>query len=151
MNSRVKDMHYQRMLDKEHEPSEGDIFSYLGNNAREAWVDIVSFLKTNYDFLPELDFGGAKYGWSIRYRRRGRSLCTLYPEKGSFAILIVLGKKEVIEFKEKTGDFSERFIALFNNARQFHDGRWLWIRVLEKSDAEDVKRLLIIKRKPRNK
>lgn len=144
-------MNYQRMLDKEHEPSEREVFSYLGNNAKEAWADIISFLKTNYDFLPELDFGGAKYGWSIRYRRSGKSLCTLYPEKGSFTILIVLGKKEVIEFKEKISDFSEGFIALFNNARQFHDGRWLWIRVLEKSDAEDVKRLLIIKRKPKNK
>lgn len=144
-------MNYQRMLDKEHEPSEREIFSYLGNNAKEAWADIISFLKTNYDFLPELDFGGAKYGWSIRYRRSGKSLCTLYPEKGSFTILIVLGKKEVIEFREKISDFSEGFIALFNNARQFHDGRWLWIRVLEKSDAEDVKRLLIIKRKPKNK
>ena len=144
-------MNYQRMLDKEHEPSEKDIFGYLGNNAKEAWADIISFLKTNYDFLPELDFGGAKYGWSIRYRRSGKSLCTLYPEKGSFTILIVLGKKEVIEFKEKISDFSEAVIALFNNARQFHDGRWLWIRVLKKPDAEDVKRLLIIKRKPKNK
>lgn len=128
-----------------------EIFSYLGNNAKEAWADIISFLKTNYDFLPELDFGGAKYGWSTKYRRSGKSLYTSYPEKGSFTILIVLGKKEVIEFKEKISDFSEGFIALFNNARQFHDGRWLWIRVLEKSDAEDVKCLLIIKRKPKNK
>ena len=151
MNSRVKNMNYQRMLDKAHEPSEREVFSYLGNNAKEAWADIISFLKTNYDFLPELDFGGAKYGWSIRYRRSGKSLCTLYPEKGAFTILIVLGKKEVERFEEHMNEFSKEFVESFRSASQFHDGRWLWIRALDKSDTEDIRHLLVMKKKPKNK
>jgi len=67
-------MEYERMLDKDHEPSEKEILEYLGGEAGEAWVDIVSFLRTSYDFSPELDYGGTKYGWSVRYRRSGKSL-----------------------------------------------------------------------------
>lgn len=142
-------MQHQRMLDKDHKPSEQDMLSYLGGKAAEAWADIVSFLSTRYDFSPELDYGGAKYGWSIRYRRSGKSLCTLYPERGAFTILIVLGRKEVAQFEEHMSEFSPAFVELFKSARQFHDGRWLWARVLDDSHTEDIKRLLIIKRKPK--
>jgi hypothetical protein len=144
-------MQYQRMLDKEHEPSEKQILGYLGGKAAEAWADIVSFLKTHYDFSPEPDYGGAKYGWSIRYRKSGKSLCTLYPERGAFTILIVLGKKEVEQFEEHMSEFSTQFVELFKSARQFHDGRWLWIRILDKPDTEDVRQLLVVKRKPKNR
>lgn len=138
------------MLNKEHKPSEKDIFSYLGNNAQEAWANIVSFLRTDYDFLPELDFGGTKYGWSIRYRKNGKSLCTLFPEKGAFTMLIVLGKKEVEQFEEHRNQFSNDFIKLFKSAKQFHDGRWLWIRVFKKSDTADIKRLLTYEEKTKS-
>lgn len=144
-------MQHRRMPDKEHKPSEKDILGYLGGRAAEAWADIVSFLRTNYDFSPELDYGGTKYGWSIRYRKSGKSLCTLYPERDAFTILIVLGKREVEQFEEHMNEFSTRFVELFRSARQFHDGRWLWIRILNKSDGDDVKRLLGIKRMPKNK
>ncbi len=139
------------MLDKELEPSEKDIFTYLGNDAKEAWIDVISFLRTNYDFLPEINYGGKNYGWSIRYRKSGKSLCTLFPEKGAFTILIVLGKKEAEQFEAHINKFSSGCVELFKSARQFYDGRWLWIRVLNKSDTADIKRLLIIKRKPSNK
>lgn len=147
----MNSMQYQRMLDKEHKPSEKEILGYLGGKAGEAWTDIVSFLNTHYDFSPELDYGGAKYGWSTRYRKSGKSLCTLYPERGAFTMLIVLGKREVEQFEEHMNEFSMRFVELFKSARQFHDGRWLWIRILDKSAAEDIRRLLMIKRQPKNK
>lgn len=139
------------MLDKDHVPSEKEILDYLGNRAGEAWADIVSFLRTSYDFSPELDYGGIKYGWSIRYRKSGKSLCTLHPEKGAFTILIVLGRKEVEQFQKHINDFGPKFVGLFESGQQFHDGRWLWIRILDKSDTEDTRRLLTMKRKPRNK
>ena len=33
------------------------------------------------DHGPELDFGGRKYGWALRYRKSGKTLVTLYPER----------------------------------------------------------------------
>jgi hypothetical protein len=144
-------MEYERMLHKDHKPSEKEILDYLGGKAGQAWADVVSFLRTSYDFSPELDYGGTKYGWSTRYRKSGKSLCTLYPEKGAFTMLIVLGRKEVEQFEEHINDFGTKFVELFKSAQQFYDGRWLWIRILDKSDAEDIRQLLTMKRKPKNK
>ena len=147
----VNSVQYQRMLDKERKPSEKEVLGYLGGNAADAWADIVSFLRTSYDFSPELDYGGTKYGWSIRYRKSGKSLCTLYPEKDAFTILVVLGKKEVEQFEAHMDEFSMKLVELFNCAKQFHDGRWLWIRILDKSNIKDIRRLIVIKKKPKNK
>lgn len=139
---------YERMLDKSHIPSNREISVYLGTSACKAWDEMVSFLKVNYKINPVIDFGGAKYGWSVRYRKGGKSLCTLFPEKGAFTILIVLGKKEVEEVEQSKETFTHYTSNIFKSARQYHDGRWLWIRIEKKSEIKDIKHLLLIKRKP---
>jgi hypothetical protein len=141
-------MRYQRMLDKEHQPSAEEMLAHLGDRAGQAWRDVITFVEAHYDFAPEVDWGGRQYGWSIRYRKSGKPLCTLYPERDAFTMLVVLGKKEVEQFEEHRAEYSTKIAELFTSARQFHDGRWLWIRVLDGSDAENAKRLLAMKRKP---
>gem|GEM_PF-3922554 len=112
------------------------------------WLGIRKYIEENYDFAPELIYYGQKYGWTLRYRKSSKTLCSLFPEKDAFTVLVVLGKKEV----EKTFSIIERLTAeartLFENAEQKRDGRWLWIRVLVNDDVESVKVLLNVKRKP---
>jgi len=144
-------MIYERMLDKEHTPAKQDIIDYLGEGAAGAWNDVVSFLEDNYNFEPETIYGGQKYGWVVRYRRSGKTLCALYPERGAFTILIVLGKKEVEQALVGLPEFNPGVADTISNAKQYHDGRWLWIRVLNKDDTDDVKRLVQIKKRPQKK
>jgi hypothetical protein len=144
-------MSYERMLNKEHQPTAQGIIDYLGKDAEEAWSDVVSFIADNYSFTPETIFGGKKYGWAIRYRRSGKSLCTLHPEKGAFTVLIVLGKAETEQTLAELNSFSPGVAGIISGAKQYHDGRWLWLRVLKKDDTGDIKRLLQIKKKPRKK
>jgi hypothetical protein len=142
-------MSFERMLDKEHPPTAKAIADYLGKDAAAAWDDITAFLAANYDFAPETVFGGRKYGWAVRYRRSGKSLCTLHPEKGAFTVLIVLGGKETERALAALSDFSPGVADTISGAKQYHDGRWLWLRVIKKNEAADIKRLLQIKKKPR--
>ena len=144
-------MSFERMLDKEHPPTAKDITDYLGKDASEAWNDITAFLAENYNFTPETVFGGKKYGWGVRYRRSGRSLCTLCPEKGAFTVLIVLGGKETEQTLAALSDFSPDVADVISGAKQYHDGRWLWLRVLNRDNTADIKRLLQIKKKPQKK
>ena len=144
-------MSFERMLDKERQPTGKDIIDYLGKDAAQAWGDIVSFIEDNYNFTPETVFGGQKYGWAVRYRRSGRSLCTLHPEKGAFTVLIVLGGRETEQTLADLANFSPAVVELISRAKQYHDGRWLWLRVLNRNDTADIKRLLQIKKKPQKK
>ena len=112
------------------------------------WKEIRKYLAAKYDFTPELVFYGRKYGWTIRYRKSGKTLCSLFPEKGAFTVLIVLGNKEIEQTQSMLDKFSPEVRSLLENTEQLRDGCWFWMRVSKKSDIESVKLLLSAKRKP---
>ena len=142
-------MPFQRMMDKEHEPTDNDIIEYIGEKSK-LWVELHDYLEKNYDFLPETIFYGKKYGWTIRYRKSGKTLCSFFPEKDSFTVLITLGRKEVEETKNQMSILSSNVQSIFKEAKQLRDGRWLWIRVETHLDVSSIRTLLNTKRKPRN-
>ena len=137
------------MLDKTRKPESNDILSFLGNQVAKKWSEIENFLKTHYDFVPETVFYGNKYGWTVRYRKSSRTLCSLFPEKGSFTVLITLGKRESELVLSMKGDLNPQIFNLIQESRQLRDGRWLWIRILKTTDITDIKKILAVKRKPK--
>jgi hypothetical protein len=141
-------MDYERMLDKAHRPSEVEILKTIGHTA--AWLDLRQYIETCYDdWAPELKFFAKKYGWMIRYRKSGKTLCSLFPETGAFSVMIVLGKKEAEKALAMGDELGPNALAVLEGTEQLHDGRWLWIRVSDTDDANGVKGLLRAKRKPR--
>jgi hypothetical protein len=142
-------MNYERMLDKDTEPTEEDMLKRIGEKA-ELWLDLREYLADCYDHVPEVVFGGKKYGWAVRYRKSGKTLVTLFPEEGAFTALVVLGKKEGGKAQALVDELSPDVRTLLDNAEQLHDGRWLWIRPLCTADIESVKSLLGTKRRPKS-
>jgi len=140
---------FSRMIDKAHKPTEDEMANFIGEPAKGAWVEIRRSIEEHYDAIPETVFGGAKYGWEVCYRKSGKTLCSLTPEKGGVMVLIVLGKKESEKALLMRNELSPKMFKLIENTKQLHDGRWLWIRLLKANDANDVKKLLPIKRKPK--
>jgi len=141
---------YQRMMDGTCAPSEQEITDFIGEPAKGAWVKLRLFLKENYDIVPEMIFD-KKHGWDVRYRKSGKTLVTLTPEKGAVRILIVLGREESEKALSMQNELSPQMYELIENTKQLHDGRWLWIRLFQTKDAEDIEKLLPVKRKPKKK
>jgi len=139
----------QRMMDGTHVPNESEILAFIeAPGAVEAWKEVRKFLQDNYDIIPEMLFD-MKQGWDVRYRKSGRTLVTLTPEKGGARILMVLGKEESAKALSMQKYLSPKMYKLIENSKQLHDGRWLWIKVFETKDAEDLKKLLPLKRRPK--
>ena len=137
---------YERLLDGKEAPTEETVLTTLGTRVSKLWKQIRAFLKVNYDHKPELLFGGKKYGWCYKYRRKSKTLCVLFPETRAFTVLIVLGKKEIAKFEESIAGLNEDTKELFKSARKYYDGKWLYKRVLNKSDLRDVISIVRIKR-----
>lgn len=137
---------YIRLLDGDRKPSERSILLTIGTRGAKLWQQLRAFLKVNYDFKPELLFGGQKYGWCYKYRRKSKTLCVLFPETKAFSVLVVLGKKEVVQFEADFSKFNEDTQQLFKTAHQYHDGKWLYKRVLNKSDLMDALALIRMKK-----
>lgn len=136
---------HERFLDGDQRPREKDVLAALGTRAALLWTQLRAFLRKNYDFKPELLFYGKKYGWCHKYRRKSKTLCVLFPEMKAFTVLVTLGKKEIARFEEDDSVFNESTRALFTTAYQYHDGKWLYKRILNKGDLRDVIYLIQIK------
>ncbi|MGY5881237.1 MAG: DUF3788 domain-containing protein [Candidatus Thorarchaeota archaeon] len=140
-----------RMLGRDLEPTEKHIFEFIGPKATKLWNELHEFLDENYDIQPELSYWGDNYGWTIRYRKSGKTLTAFYPENGGFTVQVILGKREVEKFQSLRGELSTDIIQLFDETKQLHDGRWLWIGQPGTGTIEDIKKLIQLKRRPRLK
>jgi hypothetical protein len=139
-------MEFSRMLNKDQDPSEEEILTTIGNT--DLWLELKNYIDQSYDFIPEKVFYGKKYGWTIRYRKSGKTLCSLFPEHGAFTTLVVLGTKEGEKSSQILDDLTPSTRQLLGSTNQMHDGKWLWIRVLKPDHVEDIKHLLALKRIP---
>lgn len=132
--------------DQAHPPSPEQIQSALGS-VYPLWERLTHFIEANYQIQGQWrTWGPAGSGWGLRYRRKGRSLVALYPQKGATSAQVVLGKAQAdralgLKLGEKTS-------RVLREAPQLRDGRWIHIPVVNDADAGDVEQLLRVKMRP---
>jgi hypothetical protein len=122
-----------------------EIFASIGSN-KELWNNLERFVADNYRTKRDFAFYGRNYGWALRFRKAGKALLSMYPGKGSFTVQIVLGATPA---KKATSLKLGRNVRnVLENAHEFPEGRWLFIRVGSKRDLHDVQQLLLLKERP---
>ena len=132
-------------------PSPSHLAAWMGRDAYEIWTRVTRLIERNYPhtFSPDWLFGGKNHGWSLRYKK-GKSFCTLIPEKNHLAVLMVFGAEERAKVEEVRDELSARTQKDYDGATTYHDGKWVFLIVDAEGVVEDVKRLLAVKRKPKN-
>jgi len=60
------------------------------------WNEIRNYLFENYDHEPVLGVGKRDFAWTIRYRKSGKTLVTLFPEENDFCVLSSSGKRKLL-------------------------------------------------------
>jgi len=143
-----EDSQYVRLLDEDETPDESSVLDTIGEPSAGLWSELRNFLRESYDFEPELVYYGKKYGWCYRYRRKKKTLCTIFPETGAFTVLVTLGKKEVEEVESVLSTLNQETQRIFRETRQYHDGKWIYRRVLNEDDLMDIVALLKAKKRP---
>ena len=140
-------MSKKRVPNQNCEPTEKQMLELLGSKAL-LWSSLREYLASNYpECIPVFTIEGKDADYTIRYRKSGKTLVTLYPADKALTVLVVLGKKEVAKVEAFENKLSKKIRELFNNTNQLHDGRWLWIKPSIKKDIESIKMLLNAKRK----
>jgi hypothetical protein len=133
-------------LDKQHTPTQDEIRAVLAS-AFSLWERLVQFIAESYGLRGELTYGGKKYGWNLWYRKSGKALASLYPQQGYFVAQVVLGRQQVEQAYQMPLAANVR--SVLENTPQFHDGRWLFIKVISEEDVTDIQQLLMVKKRPR--
>jgi len=141
-------MPYERFLDKSRIPDEDALSSALGP-AKALWADTHAYIQSHYDISSETIYITKQYGWWFRYRRGKKTLCYLFPEAGAFTVLIVLGSAEAERAESMRDRLNDAVRRVMETTEQLHDGRWMWFRVTDASDALSFQALLAAKVKPK--
>lgn len=132
-----------------HEPTYNEIVNYIDEPGKEMWQDINIFIQDKFKSSPRIAFSkcSGKPGWNVKYQKSGKSVCTLYPEKGGFVILIVVTKELATIIESMNSEFDLKIMQLIKSTKLFNNTLWLMIQVDSEAIAKDVKRLLLLKHK----
>ena len=143
---------HERMLDKTNQPTDEDMLNTIGQPFANDWTALRQFLVETYPIAPVFNSGGKKYGWNLQYRIGARPLCEMYPEKGSFTVLVILGCAELEQAMSRIDSFGDLVQKALLETPRFHDGCWMYIRVSDpltcQQDVQDIQQLILIKKKP---
>jgi len=140
-------------FDSDNVPDIEDIRGFIGDRV-VLWDDLTDHLRDSYKVEPDFDYSrcSAQPGWNIKYKRSGKSLCTIYPMDGYFIALVVVGKREEETVKDycNEGLFTPYVSELYKATVFSAMGKWLMIKVTNREILEDVKKLVGIRIKPQN-
>ncbi len=131
-------------------PSNEEIKQYI-EEAEPIWEELIDYIEEAYRVQPQMAYSkcSAQPGWNVKYKKSGKSLCTLYPMQGFFIALVVIGVKEQEDVEMGLETLSPYVQALYRKTSFSAGGRWLMIEVKDKSVANDIKTLMSIRVKPR--
>lgn len=130
---------------KSHQPTMEEILATVAPK-QPLWQRLTRFITDNYQIKEDLVFYRENYGWAIRFRKGGKALISLYPDEDSFTAQIIIGS---IQAEKAFGlNLSNNVKKTLENAHEFTEGRWLFIKVEIEQDVSDIQQLLTIKLTP---
>lgn len=108
-------------------PDAAALRDVLGH-AHGLWTELAAWVRGQRPGVAEeWAYPGARYGWSLRLREKGRVLIYLTPCRGEFLVGVVLGEKAIAAARER-GAPAEA-LALAEQAPRYAEGRGVRLTV----------------------
>ncbi len=132
-------------------PTAKELTNLLGKSLFEIWNHLVVLIDKYYDTEHQWNSGGKAWKWEYKYRRGGKTLCSLYARENCIGFMIIFGKEERAKFEADRADYSKETQTVYDEAKTYSDGKWILFEPKTTILFEDFIRLLRIKRKPNRK
>lgn len=129
-------------------PAAEEFTNLVGKSLYEVWSKLVALIDENYDMERLWNSGGKAWKYEYKYRRGGKTLCSLYARENCIGFMIVFGKDERAKFEADRAGFSKETQYIYDNAQTYRDGKWTMFTPTDTALFSDFIRLLRIKRKP---
>ena len=136
------------MMDRTLTPSMEAIGCYVNN---PLWELLCGHVEEQYLVRPHIEYSGCSMqpGWNVKYRKAGRTLCTLYPLEGYFIALVVIGEREREDTEAALPRFTPYLQQLYSETAAGMGQKWLMIRVDDDAILEDVKQCIALRGRKR--
>ena len=132
-------------------PSESTLKELLGQSLFEVWQNLCSTIDEKYEMQQIWNAGGKNWTYEYKYRRGGKTLCSLFGKRNCVGFMIIFGKDERAKFEEIRETLSDPVCRQYDEATTYRDGKWVMFEPTDTYEFDDYMKLLAIKRKPNRK
>lgn len=135
------------LQDKNICPTLEEIAQYVRN---PVFLKFCSELKDRYQCSEKIEFSSCSWqmGWNIKFKKTGKTLCTIYPKELYFTVMIVVGQKEKVFVGEILSEFTFELQEIYHHTKEGNGQRWLMIDIENEDDLyQALFRLIEIRRK----
>lgn len=132
-------------------PDVQDMTDLLGEELCAVWTALCRAIEEKYDMDQIWDKGYREWTYEYKYRRGGKTLCTLYAKENAIGFQVIFGKDERAKFEPQRAAYPEAIQADYDAATVYHDGKWVMFLPSDTSLTDDYVRLLAVKRRPNRK
>ena len=132
-------------------PSQSTMTELLGESLFEVWQKLCLTIDEKYEMVRLWNTGGKIWTYEYKYRRGGKTLCSLYAKSNCFGFMIIFGKDERTKFEDIRDTLSKSVCKKYDEAKTYHDGKWVMFEPTDTAEFDDYMKLLAVKRKPNRK
>lgn len=134
-------MEWHERYGQPHQPAMEEIAAFVGN---PAWETLNASLSESYGIRPKVEYSGCSMakGWNVKYKKSGKSLCTLYPRNGFFVAMIVVGMTDPEACDFVISQCSDPVRKVYEDTETFRGSKWLMVAVEDRRTCEDALRLI---------
>lgn len=133
------------------QPTDEEMLALLGADLYPVWRRICQAIDERYDMERVWDKGYRDWVYEYKYRRGGKTLCTLYAKSQTIGLQIIFGKDERAKLEAERSSFSQESLRIYDQAATFHDGKWVMYLPTDDAMLPDWMKMLCIKRRPNKK
>ena len=124
-------------------PSDADVAAALGP-AKAAWDRFLNDLAQELDVnVHEWKCHSPKWGWSLRVKRKARTIVWLSPCAGGFNVAFIFGDRAVKA--ARTSKLPARIVKALDEATKYPEGTGIRLHVKHARDVGALKKLAAIK------
>lgn len=107
------------------------------------WNQMHACLTETYNALPKIEYSGCSFkGWNIKYRKKGKNLCTIYPQEGCFKILVIASERQQVEIEFFLRTCCREVQEAYENTKFFNGGKWLFLDITDAKIQKDILELI---------
>lgn len=132
--------------DMNHKPNIEEMGAYINN---PLFTELCRHLEKEYKALCKIEYSKDVWlrGWNIKFKKAGKSLCTVYPKENYFTVLVVVSAKEKETTENLLPQMSGELQKIYAETKEGNGQKWMMID-LKTSDAlySDVLKLIRIRR-----
>lgn len=134
------------LQDKGYCPALAEIGECIRNPVFEQFC---SDIKDRYKCSEKIEFSSCSWesGWNVKFRKAGKTLCTIYPREGYFTVMIVVGTKEKEAVEAVLPECNAGLREIYDKTRDGNGQKWLMVDLEDKEEMyRDIFRLIAIRR-----